>query len=94
MVGTGIVAMMNVKVAEVGTALHPSEVVVAVRTLSGTENLVVDRRSFHSGEIYVGHPIRREGDNYLIELPRESQSGAWRVWVRSDQLSSEERARA
>jgi hypothetical protein len=87
---------MKVKVAEVGAALHPSEVIVALKTISGTENLVIDRRSLQGGNaISVGFPIRQEGDNFLIELPRESQSGAWRVWVDSSQIEdAEERLRA
>ena len=78
--------MAKVKVAEVGGALHPSEVVVALKTISGTENLVIDRRSLQADAISVGFPIRQEGDKFLIELPRESQSGAWRVWVEENQL--------
>jgi hypothetical protein len=87
--------MVKVKVSEVGGALHPSEVVVAVKTLSGTENLVIDRRSLKDNAIAIGYPIREEDKSYLIELPRESQSGSWRVWVKDDQLDfSEERLRA
>ncbi len=87
--------MVKVKVQEVGTAHQPSEVVVAVKTLSGTENLVTDRRSLRDGAIAIGYPIRQEEGSYLIELPRETQSGSWRVWVKSDQLISEdERMRA
>jgi len=87
--------MVKVKVKEVGSALHPSEIVVAVKTVSGTENLVIDRRSLKNDSIAIGHPIREEDNSYLIELPRESQSGSWRVWVKADQLDfSEERLRA
>jgi hypothetical protein len=87
--------MVEVKVQEVGSAIHPSEVVVAVKTVSGTENLVIDRRSLRNGAIAIGFPIRQEEGSFLIELPRESQSGSWRVWVKSDQLIFEnERMRA
>lgn len=82
--------MMKVKVAEVGEGLHPSEVVVAVRTLDGTENLVVDRRSYRNGTVSIGYPIRQEGNNYLVELPRETLSGSWRVWVKEDQVLLED----
>jgi len=30
--------------------------------------------------------VDREGDNVLVELPRESTRGDWRLWVRSGQL--------
>lgn len=86
--------MMKVKVAEVGAGVHPSEVVVAVRTVDGTENVVVSRRSLKADRIEVGYPIRQEDDMYLIELPRETLSGSWRVWVHSDQIVEDERVRA
>jgi hypothetical protein len=86
--------MVRVKVAEVSEGLHPSEVVVAVTTNEGTENLVVDRRSLKDGGVEVGYPIRQQGDLYLVELPRETMSGSWRVWVHSDQIFEVERLRA
>lgn len=86
--------MMKVKISEVGSGVHPSEVVVAVKTVDGAENLVVSRRSLKAASIEVGYPIRREDDRYLIELPRETSSGSWRVWVHFDQIVDDERARA
>lgn len=87
--------MARVKVSEVGEGLHPSEVVVAVATNDGTENLVVDRQSLKDSTIEVGHPIRQQGDLYLVELPSETMSGSWRVWVHSEYiLLEDERLRA
>jgi hypothetical protein len=87
--------MMRVKVAEVGEGLHPSEIVVAVKTIDRTENLVVDRRSLKDSTVEIGYPIRKQGDLYLVELPRETMSGSRRVWVHSDQVfEEEERVRA
>lgn len=77
---------MKVKVAEVGEGVHPSEVIVSVRTLEGTENLVIAKRSFHSGGIDVGFPIREDDGKYLVELPRETLSGSWRVWINADEV--------
>jgi len=82
---------MRVKVSEVSEGLHPSEVVVAVSTVDGAENVVVDRRSLKADTIEVGYPIRQHDDMYLVELPRETSSGSWRVWVHSDQILEEER---
>ena len=73
---------MRVKVEEVGKGLHPSEVVVQIETVEGgPERLVVDRRSIVDGGIEVGYPVRRDNGYYLIELPRETIGGSWRVWV-------------
>jgi hypothetical protein len=88
-------AMMRLKVEEVGKSLHPNEVVVAVRTTDGPERLVVSRRSLVEGSVEVGWPLGSEGDLFLVELPRETQTGAWRVWVPKEQLIEvEERIRA
>jgi hypothetical protein len=82
-------AMMKVKVAEAGKGLHPSEVVVTVKTIDGDQSLVIDRRSLDNGFIRIGYPIREHKKNYLIELPRETSSGSWRVWVSKTQLEGE-----
>jgi hypothetical protein len=86
---------MKVKVKEVSGGLHPSEVVVQVETTSGPENLVVDRRSFKDDLVEVGAALGRdEKGNWLIELPRETMSGTWRVWVPEKSLVPEARERA
>ena len=87
--------MMRLKVAEIGKGLHPSEVVAAVRTADGVERLVVSRRSIQDSSIQVGWPLGEKDSLALVELPRETQTGAWRVWVNKDQLVEvEERVRA
>jgi hypothetical protein len=87
--------MMRLKVEQVGKGLHPSEVVVSIRTRDGgIERLRVARQSLANDTIEIGGPLRAEGTSFLIELPRETQRGAWRVWVSRDQLSEQERLRA
>lgn len=81
---------MRVKVDEVGKGLHTSEVVVQIQTAEGQpERLVVDRRSLVDGTIEVGYPIRQDNGYYLIELPRETIGGSWRVWVSKEILAGE-----
>jgi hypothetical protein len=88
--------MMRLRVEAAGNGLHPSETVVLVRTVDGTERLVVSRQSISNNSIEIGWPIRTRDESYLVELPRETQSGAWRVWVAKNQVSipEEERMRA
>lgn len=88
--------MMRLKVEPTGKGLHTSEVVVTVKTATGVERLVVSERAIVKNEIDIGWPIRSKGDLYLVELPGETQSGAWRVWVNRDQVTEHqpERARA
>jgi hypothetical protein len=74
---------VRLKVKEVDRGMHPNEVVVSVETAEGqSENLVVHRRSLsEDSSLEIGYPINREGETYLVELPRETMTGAWRVWV-------------
>jgi len=72
---------MLLKVEQASPALHPNEVVVAIKTPSGLERLVVHRRALLNNALEIGYPISERDDLYLIELPRETMSGLWRVWV-------------
>ena len=72
---------MQLRINETRDAIHPSEIVVVVRTAQGTEALVVDRKSVSGEFLEVGQPLGTENQNVLVELPRETYSGAWRVWV-------------
>lgn len=86
--------MMRLKVTEAGKSLHPSEAVVTVNTGDGQERLVVSRRSIKQDSISIGWPLGQNDALVLVELPRETQSGAWRVWVPKDEIFEEERMRA
>jgi hypothetical protein len=77
---------MRLKVTEIGAALHPSEVIVEVRTAEGVERLVIDSISIQNGTIDVGFPVGKRNGHLLVELPRESFRGAWRIWVARDKL--------
>lgn len=86
-------AYMRVKVREVSKGLHPSEVVVEVKTADGPEKLVIDKRAVEANSVSVGSPLGMRGDLYLVELPRETMSGAWRVWVPENQMRAEQKAK-
>ncbi len=82
--------MAQVKIEQVREGQHPSEVVVAVRTADGgSEKLVVDRRSIRNNALDVGYPVGEDRDRLLVELPRESVRGLWRVWVDRDSVIEE-----
>ncbi len=85
---------MKVKINRIGEGLHPNEVVVEVATSDGTQNLVVDRRAIEDEAISVGAPLQQDHDRglLLVELPRETMNGAWRVWVKKDTLIPDTRA--
>jgi hypothetical protein len=58
----------------------PSEKVVAIQTISGTEEVIVHSSQVDAKGVEVGF-IGQKGDDFLVELPRETLSGRWRVWV-------------
>jgi hypothetical protein len=83
---------MRVKVREIGGGLHPSEAVVEIQTAGGVEKLVVDRKSIQNRTIFAGwRPLAEKKGQWLIELPRETMSGTWRVWVKRNEIVPEDR---
>ena len=66
----------------------PSETTVAITTADGEEEVVVDAALIHEGQLQVRRVLEKTKDQLLIELPRESASGRWRVWVPRSTLAS------
>jgi hypothetical protein len=59
----------------------PSEKVVGITTSDGSEEVVLHSSALDSqGRLEVG-VLGYQNDRALVELPRESASGRWRVWV-------------
>jgi hypothetical protein len=85
--------MMRLKVENIEDGLHPSEAVVSVRTRNGSEEIVIDPRSLSENTLGIGWPVATEGQYKLVELPRQTSRGTKRVWVRDDDLISDEVAR-
>jgi hypothetical protein len=82
--------MLRIRVKRVREGLHPNEVVVAVATTEGTEEVVVHTRSLRNDTLRIGYPIGRDDKkNLLVELPRETVRGSSRVWVPEDSLIKE-----
>ena len=85
--------MSRVKVRRLSEGLHPSEVVVTVVTADGSEEEVsVDSGSLSGDTLDVGHPISKDQGRVLVELPRETARGFWRLWVPTDALTEEHAA--
>lgn len=77
---------MRVKIERIRSGSHPSEVLVSVHTVDGDEHLVVHERSVADGMLEIGYPINSRDSEHLVELPRETVNGAWRVWVPSNSV--------
>jgi hypothetical protein len=79
----GKVCKINCQVED---GLIPSERVVRFDSLDGRrEEVSVSERQVE-GNTLLASEIHSEGDKVLVELPRESASGRWRVWVSKKQL--------
>lgn len=80
--------MRKLRIAEKGVGLHPNERIVEIQTVEGPQELVIHARSILAdGFIDVGFPIRESGNDVLVELPRETSGGAWRVWVGKSEVA-------
>jgi hypothetical protein len=68
----------------------PSEAIVSVRTIAGEEEVVVYTGSLSNGYLDVGPHLSKRSDQVLVELPRETASGRWRVWIPTSEVESQE----
>jgi hypothetical protein len=82
--------MARIRVQVVGEGQHPSEVIIAVNTADGVrENVIVDKRSVDGGTIDVGFPVGEDKNRYLVELPRETANGQWRLWMNKSDVQED-----
>lgn len=87
--------MMRLKIEKQGEGLHPNEAVVAVNTKDGPVMMVVDQAIiFPDDSVVIGWPVASDSNGFLVELPRETENGSWRVWVPETEIISDERKRA
>ncbi len=83
------------RIQEIGVGLHPDERIIAIEIFSGAEiKSIAWTRGISDNAIDIGWPVAdREDGALLVELPFETSYGAWRVWVRPDQLFRREHPR-
>jgi hypothetical protein len=78
--------MTTIAVEEVEDGLHPNEVAAMIRTADGRLEEVFVYRGLVKGQRLKADVVGYEGDRVLVELPRETTSGAWRVWMSRDSV--------
>jgi hypothetical protein len=78
---------MFLKIGETNEGDGPSEVVVRIDTTEGPEEVTVHSSQIQNQSVEVGL-IHRKPDKgvVLVELPRETFKGKWRVWVNQKDL--------
>jgi hypothetical protein len=68
--------------------LIPTEKIVRVENADGDfEEVPVSDQSIQDGKLLTSFIGRRE-DRVLVELPRESASGRWRIWVKASAVGA------
>jgi len=65
----------------------PSEAIVSVCTTQGEEEVVVYTGLLTNGYLEVGPKLSSQPNRVLVELPRESASGRWRVWIPTSEVA-------
>lgn len=73
--------MNRLAIKEQETGMHPGESLVVIDTKDGEEELFLDRNLVSARSIPVGYPLGTSNGHVLVELPRETMRGKWRVWV-------------
>jgi hypothetical protein len=76
-------ARINCKVSD---GLMPTEKVARIETADGkAEEVAVSAQNIQDNKL-MAFEIGREKGRVLVELPRESASGRWRVWVKESAI--------
>jgi len=76
---------MLVKVEDVRDGPGPAEKVATINGVDRREQVIVSSLSLKGDALEVGL-VAMNGTKYLVELPRESMNGNWRVWVPKDDV--------
>jgi hypothetical protein len=66
--------------------LMPAEKIARIERADGTYEEVFVSTSNVSGNKLLASEIGRSEGRVLVELPRESVSGRWRVWVKESAI--------
>jgi hypothetical protein len=70
----------------VSDGLMPSERIARIETADGkSEEVAVSSQNIEGNQLTAFEIGRSEG-NVLVELPRESTSGRWRIWVKASAI--------
>jgi hypothetical protein len=71
---------------DVSDGLMPDEKIARIETADGKpEEVAVSAQNIQNNQL-VAFEIGRSEGKVLIELPRESASGRWRIWVKESAI--------
>lgn len=78
---------MRLRVRVIGKGMYEDEVLVGVPTRDGEEELLLEHALVSDERVEVGSPVGKMNGHLLVELPRETTRGQWRVWVDKGDLA-------
>jgi dCTP deaminase len=80
---------MTVKLnCTIAKGLIPAEKTVFIQRADGAiEEVIVSNKNLSGGKLEASE-IGRNKNRILIELPRESASGRWRIWVAKSSIGA------
>lgn len=77
--------MIKVSTNSVLDGLVPAEKVARIEMAGGgIEEVSVSEKDISSDNRLLASFIGKDGERVLVELPRESASGRWRIWVNAN----------
>jgi len=79
--------MSRVK-AKVIKGANQSERIAYIKTAEGVHAEVLLSDAQTGSDHVVAAEVARDNNNVLIELPQETSSGDWRIWVNKNQIIS------
>jgi hypothetical protein len=72
---------MRVRIKRIMDGPGPAEAVVTIRTASNKDEEVIVQKNQIEGDTLQVWRVGERGGSVLVELPQESASGNWRLWV-------------
>jgi hypothetical protein len=72
---------MRVKCKQVQKNIGPSETLIEIETIKGRPEEVIVHNSSLTDDLVEVYRIAQDGPSVLVELPRESVVGNWRIWI-------------
>lgn len=80
--------MCRVRIVRAKKGFIPGEKTVYIKRADGViEEITVSKNSVRNHTLEVGE-IGRKAKKILVEFPRESASGRWRVWVNQSSIGA------
>jgi len=81
--------MIKIETTKVLDGLIPAEKIARVQSADGRiEEVSVSVKDIAAGNKLMASEIGRREGKVLVELPRESASGRWRIWVNEKAVSA------